>query len=110
MGCYEWQGTPINNEELVIRNYELTNFPNPFNPSTTIQFSIPQESEVELTVYNIKGQKVKTIVDATCEMGINTAIWYGINNYGNKVGTGIYFYQLKVDGKAIKTKKMMLIK
>jgi len=86
------------------------NFPNPFNPSTTIQFSIPQESEVELTVYNIKGQKVKTIVDATCEMGINTAIWNGTNNFGNRVGTGIYFYQLKVDGKAIKTKKMMLIK
>jgi hypothetical protein len=99
-----------NESELSIIKYNLQNHPNPFNPSTTIQFSIPQESKVELTVYNIKGQKVKTIVDATCEMGINTYIWNGTNNFGNKVGTGIYFYQLKVDSKAIKTKKMMLIK
>jgi len=43
-------------------------------------------------------------------MGINTAIWYGINNYGNKVGTGIYFYQLVIDGNIVAKNKMMLLK
>ena len=88
----------------------FNNFPNPFNPETTIKFSIPQESKVKLIVYNLKGQKVKSLVDATCEIGINTAIWDGTNNFGNKVGTGVYFYKLDVDGKTIKTKKMLLLK
>ncbi|MEA2095600.1 MAG: right-handed parallel beta-helix repeat-containing protein [Candidatus Cloacimonadota bacterium] len=91
--------------------FELyNNFPNPFNPETTIQFSIPQESKVELIVYNIKGQKVKTLVNNMCEEGFNTIIWNGMNDNGKQVSTGIYFYNLNVNNKSIKTKKMLLIK
>ena len=89
---------------------ELSNFPNPFNPETNIRFSIPKEGKVELIVYNIKGQKVKTLVDNMCEEGINTITWNGSNDNGKQVGTGIYLYNLNVNGKAIKTKKMLLIK
>ncbi len=86
------------------------NFPNPFNPETTIKFSLPQESKAELTIYNIKGQKVRTLVNAICETGINTTVWNGTNDAGNKVGTGVYFYKLDVDDKTIKAKKMLLLK
>ncbi len=86
------------------------NFPNPFNPETTIRFSIPQESKVELIIYNIKGQKVKTLVEHICEMGINTVVWNGTNDSGKQVSTGVYFYKLNVEGKTIKTKKMLLLK
>ncbi|MEA2095599.1 MAG: FlgD immunoglobulin-like domain containing protein [Candidatus Cloacimonadota bacterium] len=88
--------------------YQLSNYPDPFNPVTTIQFSIPQESKVKLTIYNIKGQKVKSLVNATCETGINTAIWNGTNDSGKRVSTGVYFYKLNVNGKAVKSKKMLL--
>ncbi len=91
--------------------FELyNNFPNPFNPETIIKFSIPDESKVEISVFNIKGQKVKTLVDNMCEEGINTIIWNGTNDAGRQVGTGIYFYNLNVNNKSIKTKKMLLMK
>ncbi len=86
------------------------NFPNPFNPKTTIRFSIPQESKVELIVHNIKGQKVKTLVEHICGRGINTVVWNGANDSGKQVSTGVYFYKLNVDDKTINTKKMLLLK
>ncbi len=97
--------------ELPVTNYELQNYPNPFNPTTTIEFFVTQNSDfVNLEIYNIKGQKVKTLVNAHCEKGINTVVWDGANDSNKQVGTGVYFFQLKVDGKTIKTKKMMLLK
>ena len=110
IGYYEWMGVGSSNEEIEIIKISLSNYPNPFNPVTTILFSIPQESEVKLIVYNIKGQDVKTLINHTCEIGINTAIWNGTNNSGKQVGTGVYFYELNVDGKTIETKKMLLLK
>ena len=73
-------------------------------------FSILQVSKIELIVYNIRGQKIKTLIDHTCEIGINTVIWNGTNDSYKQVGTGVYFYKLNVDGKTINTKKMLLLK
>ena len=104
--------TDIENHEIpqVYQDGFLNNYPNPFNPETTIMFSIPQKSKVELIVYNIRGQKVRTLVDNMCKEGINTITWNGTNDSGKQVGTGVYFYKLNVNGKAIKTKKMLLLK
>ena len=86
------------------------NHPNPFNPETTIQYSILQESKVELNIYNIKGQKVKTLVNEVLPAGEHSAIWNGIDSNGNRVSSGIYFYRLKVNGKTDAVKKCLLLK
>ena len=87
----------------------LTNHPNPFNPSTTIEFSIQNDSEVELTIYNIKGQKVKTIANDLFEKGIYSILWSGDDYNGKLVSSGIYFYKLK-SGDYQEIKKMILLK
>jgi hypothetical protein len=87
-----------------------SNYPNPFNPSTTISFSLPKESNVELSVYNIKGQKVKTLVKGEFESGKHSVIWYGKDNNKKICSSGVYFYQLKVNGKSKAIKKCLLLK
>jgi hypothetical protein len=87
-----------------------SNYPNPFNPSTTIEFSLPKESNVELSVYNIRGQKVKTLVKDEFESGKHSVIWFGKDNNNKKCSSGIYFYQLKVNGKSKSVKKCLLLK
>ncbi|MFC1897957.1 right-handed parallel beta-helix repeat-containing protein [Candidatus Cloacimonadota bacterium] len=110
IGAFEWEGTPIENEELVITNYELRNFPNPFNPETKISFSIPEESDAELLIYNIKGQKVKTyLINSSTDQPINSVTWNGTDDSNKPVSSGIYFYKLK-SGNFDKTRKMLLIK
>jgi hypothetical protein len=86
------------------------NYPNPFNPTTTISFSIPEESKVELTVYNIKGQKVKTLVKNDLDKGNHLVSWNGIDESGKSVGSGVYFYKLNVNGKFESVKKCLLLK
>ena len=85
------------------------NYPNPFNPETTINYQLPADSEVELIIYNIKGQKVKTLVDELLQQGEHSIIWNGRDSNCNRVGSGIYFYKLKA-GDFQKVRKMMLIK
>ena len=86
------------------------NYPNPFNPETSIFYSIINNGLVELSIYNIKGQLVKELVNSSMNAGEHTIIWNGKDASGRKVGSGLYFYKLKVDGKTIDTKKMMLLK
>ena len=80
------------------------NYPNPFNPSTTIRFTIPKASEVNLTIYNLLGQKVITLINKELEIGT-----YNIRFDGSKYSSGVYFYTLKADNYLI-TKKMILLK
>ena len=86
------------------------NFPNPFNPSTTISFSLPIESRIDLIIYNIKGQQVKTIVNDIFEKGNHSVTWNGIDESGKLVSSGVYFYKLSVDGKSKSVKKCLLLK
>ncbi len=86
------------------------NFPNPFNPSTTISFSIPEESKAELTVYNIKGQKVKTFTDEQYSKGNHSVVWNGDDEYGKPVSSGVYFYKLNVNNKTEAVRKCLLLK
>jgi len=99
-------------EEINIRNinYLLSNYPNPFNPMTTIDFSIPNYSNVELTIYNIKGQKIKTLAHDEFTKGSHSIIWNGNDDYDKLVSSGIYFYELNVNGKTEAVKKFLLLK
>ncbi len=85
------------------------NYPNPFNPTTTIRFSIPKSSDCELIIYNVKGQAVKHLMSETKERGIYRLIWDSKDDNGSLVGSGVYFYRIRIDGLAT-TKKMLLLK
>jgi hypothetical protein len=85
------------------------NYPNPFNPVTNIQFNIAKEGEVRLNVYNVKGQKVKTLVSENMMPGNHEVIWNGDDNSGNKVSSGVYFYRLQTKNHN-QTKKMIMMK
>jgi hypothetical protein len=87
----------------------LQNYPNPFNPTTEIRYGLPENSRVKLTVYNILGQKVKTLVDEYQSAGYKIIHWNGKNENGEDVSSGIYFYILQA-GSYTKTKKMLLLR
>ena len=109
MGAYEWQGTGISNEVEVIIT-KLSNFPNPFNPSTTIKFSIQNDSKIELSIYNIKGQRIITLINNEFATGSHSIIWNGDDESGKSVSSGIYYYKLNVNGKTEAVKKCLLLK
>ncbi|MCK4654336.1 MAG: T9SS type A sorting domain-containing protein [Candidatus Cloacimonetes bacterium] len=86
------------------------NYPNPFNPSTTISFSVSQTSSfVTLDIFNIKGQKVKTLINEALSAGQHSVVWNGKDEKGKNVSSGVYFYKLNT-GNYEKTKKMILLK
>jgi hypothetical protein len=85
------------------------NFPNPFNPTTTIEYSIPQAGNVDLVIYNLAGQKVRTLINEHQAASYNKVVWDGKNDMGESVGAGMYFYKL-VSGNFNKIQKMTLIK
>lgn len=87
----------------------MNNYPNPFNPTTTITFSTPKTSKCELIVYNIKGQAVKHLLSGTKNRGIYKAVWNSNDDNGKRVSSGVYFYRLNIDGH-ITTRKMLLMK
>jgi len=107
IGLFEYTYIPSSAEdELPKPEITLSNFPNPFNPETTISFSVTQNSDfVTLNIYNIKGQKVDQLEITNYELGINEVTWNA-----ERFASGIYLYQLKVDGKAIASKKCLLLK
>ncbi|MCF7814077.1 MAG: lamin tail domain-containing protein [Candidatus Cloacimonetes bacterium] len=96
---------------ILSANKLIGNYPNPFNPTTTIFFELAQNSEVQLTIYNMLGQKITTLVDENFEAGQKQAVWNGTDREGKKVTSGIYFYELHVkDTDYTSTKKMLLLK
>ena len=114
------------NSKIELRPYEFTticfgnpvtpakftltgNYPNPFNPSTTISYSIPSDGDVELIVYNIRGQKVKTLVEGSQPAGSYNVTWNGKDENDRSVSSGLYLYKLRSSGKIV-VKKMLLLK
>ena len=90
--------------------YSLSqNYPNPFNPRTRIDYSLERKGNVNISVFNILGQKVKTLVDAELDAGEYTAFWNGDDESGNEVASGIYFYKLTT-GDFVETRKMALMR
>ncbi|MCK4311922.1 MAG: T9SS type A sorting domain-containing protein [Candidatus Cloacimonetes bacterium] len=114
MGCYEYGAPPVAgiDEPVIIPPdvIHLSNYPNPFNPETKIVFNLPESVNVKLEIYNIKGQKVKTLMDCYTSPGDYELIWDGKDNNRKHVASGVYLYQLQVDGKAVASRKCLLLK
>ncbi|MCX8056483.1 MAG: T9SS type A sorting domain-containing protein [Ignavibacteria bacterium] len=99
-----------NDNPAVMNEIELhQNFPNPFNPTTTISFKISQKSKVFLEIFDIFGKQVKLLLNDELEPGEHLVIWNGFDNDGKKVSSGVYFYRISL-GKTTITKKMILAK
>ena len=87
----------------------LENFPNPFNPNTTISFELKESGLTKIEIYNVKGEKIKTLLNKTLPTGSHEVEWKGLNEKGKTIPSGVYFYKLSVNGKQ-KTNKMLLLK
>ena len=85
------------------------NYPNPFNPTTTLRFDLPEVSSITLTIYNMLGQKVRTFNMNDTPAGFHSIKWNAINDYGDPVGAGVYLYQLRAN-QYLETRKMVLLK
>jgi len=97
------------NFEDIPLTFNVHNYPNPFNPITTIFYSLPEDSEVKLTIYNIKGQKVRELVNGEHNAGKYQSLWDGKDKNNNSVSSGIYFYRIETN-KACLNRKMILMK
>ncbi|OQY37688.1 MAG: hypothetical protein B6226_04920 [Candidatus Cloacimonetes bacterium 4572_65] len=102
-------GTPNNGTDAVMTTILGGNYPNPFNPETTISYNMKNSGNVTIEVYNILGQKVKTLVNENKTAGNHTVVWAGLNDNNDSVASGIYFYKMR-SGKYSKTHKMILMK
>lgn len=101
-----------NDETIILPNtFSLNqNYPNPFNPTTTISFTTTENTvNTEIVIYNIKGQKVKSLVNERFDAGTHQVVWDGKDNNGKPVSSGIYFYRLR-SGRYTSTRKMILMK
>jgi hypothetical protein len=94
------------------KSYEIAlhqNNPNPFNPTTTISFTLPETGKVMLSIYDVQGRLVRTLVDGIVGEGYQKCIWVGRDASGSPVGSGVYFYRLTAGDKTL-TKKMVLLR
>jgi len=106
-------GTAVNTEKeesIVPTGYVLRqNYPNPFNPTTLISYGIPIRTNVKISIYDLLGNEVKTLIDQEQSSGYKRIVWDGTNKYGRKVSAGVYIYQIQTDD-FIATRKMVLVK
>jgi hypothetical protein len=97
-------------EAAIPKEFSLSqNYPNPFNPQTVIEYALPKESQVSVTVYNILGQRVKVLKDEFEKEGYKRVVWDGRDDSGEEVASGIYFYRI-VTKDFVTAKKMMMVK
>lgn len=102
--------TDVKNINIVPTDFSLgQNYPNPFNPTTTIQFALSDPAKVQLIIYNIMGEHVRTLISKTHAAGTFNITWDGTNDKGMLVSSGIYIYQIKA-GNNIAVKKMSFMK
>jgi len=100
----------IDGEEALPSTYTLhQNYPNPFNPTTTIRYDLPEQAMVLITIYDITGRKIRSLINKQKEPGYRSVVWDARNNAGVQVGTGIYFFSIRT-GDYSKTRKMLLVK
>ena len=85
------------------------NYPNPFNPITNIHYDIPEVSEVTLEIYNVMGQRVRTLVQGTHEPGRYQIVWNATNDFGQALSSGMYIYRIQA-GDFVSVKKLVLMK
>ncbi len=106
---YESIATPVEDGDLPRTLVSEGNFPNPFNPMTTIKFAVPQAGRVDLSVYDVAGRKVATVLNEVMEAGRQSVTWTGRNDAGQTVSSGTYFYRLTAGTETV-VGKMLLMK
>jgi hypothetical protein len=99
----------MDNESVPSKTVLYQNHPNPFNPTTAIDYGLREPCRVTLTIYNVLGQKVRTLVDGDQTAGFKTARWDGKNTKGQSVASGVYIYRLRA-GDFVEAKKMILLR
>lgn len=107
---YSTLTTDIVEESVQISSFSLSqNYPNPFNPSTTISYSLPEQSDIKMTIYDVRGSEITTLFDAGQPAGSYELQWNGVNHAGNLVGTGVYFCRIEA-GHFSETIKMVYLR
>lgn len=105
-----WSPLSVKDGQNLPKEFELfQNFPNPFNPSTTIHFSLSQNGYANVDIYDVEGKHIRTLYSGYVPEGKHEVQWDGTNGLAQHVGSGIYFYRLKF-GDVIVAKKMLLIR
>ena len=84
------------------------NYPNPFNPDTTIEFVIPDNSHVEVDIYTITGQKIRSLISEQLTAGKHSTVWGGENDAGLSVSTGVYFVRLKTETEVLSHRILLM--
>jgi len=105
----------VNPRSELPQSFELLqNYPNPFNPTTTVRFHLPQQAEIELSIYNILGKEVRTLLQNELEAGVHAVQWDGTTNEGGDAASGVYFYRMIVRSTqgifSTQTRKMLLLR
>ncbi len=109
-GVFEVTGAPTGVGQPLPSQFALRpNYPNPFNPSTTIRYDVATRSRVELRIYDVRGALVRTLVDGERAAGSYSIAWNGLNDRGNPASSGVYFYRLTA-GTFSDVRKMTLVK
>jgi hypothetical protein len=101
--------TDVNNNVIPVVTELIGNYPNPFNPETVIKYGLKTDTKVLLEIYNLRGQKVRTLVNDSQSAGYHQATWNGKDKTGKQTASGVYFYKMKTDDFE-KTRKMILLK
>ena len=103
-------GTLSIDDDLIPIEFALhNNYPNPFNPLTTLRYDLPEDSEVTIIIYDMLGRQVRALVNQSQEAGYKSIIWNATNDYGRPVSAGVYLFQIKA-GEYVSTRKMVLLK
>ena len=108
LGIYPFVGNK-DNDSPVASKMQLSNYPNPFNPTTNILYNIKENAHIDIRIYNIKGQLVKKLINENQTTGRYSVVWNGVDNKANNVASGIYFVKMKQGNKSI-SKKIILTK
>jgi hypothetical protein len=96
--------------DLLPKQFTLhPNYPNPFNPITSLRYDLPEQAQVMLTIYDLMGRKVTQLVNTTQEAGYRSEQWDATDSFGNPVSAGVYLYQIRA-GEFVQTRKMVLLK
>ncbi len=97
------------NEAIEVPQFVVNNYPNPFNPETTINFNLPEAGNTTLEIYNVRGQKITTLINERLNADQHEVTWNGTDESGKNVTSGVYFYKIN-SGRYTATKKMILLK
>ena len=104
-----WMDLGDNDERIAKAFFLFPNYPNPFNPSTTVKFTLPRSAKVRLEIFNILGQRVRTLVDGKLPAGVRQVQWDGRNDAGSPVASGVYIYRLRAED-YVQSRKMLLLR